>query len=189
MPKQTQGKYNTKTESAVKEALIELLATKPLVGITTSELARAANVSRSTFYEHYGSPADVYDELVEEFAKEMSPLLEQVACSDQLRPKGKPFCICLREPGKSRSIARDERFLGSFLGQGFSADEHDLYTLLTRAGYTARQAEALCAFQLSGCFSATRATQATDEEWEEIRTAIDRFILGGISACLAAKAN
>ena len=58
-------KYDTKTESAIRSALLSLLAKKTLADITVSELAREAHVSRSTFYEHFGNPADVYDSIVE----------------------------------------------------------------------------------------------------------------------------
>jgi len=40
---------------------------------------------------------------------------------------------------------------------------------------------------MSGCFSAARSSSASAEEWRQIRAVIDRFILGGIAACLAAK--
>ncbi|MBQ1449552.1 MAG: TetR family transcriptional regulator, partial [Eggerthellaceae bacterium] len=53
-----EAKYATRTEGAVKEALLALLAKKQLADITVSELSREAHVSRSTFYEHFGNPAD-----------------------------------------------------------------------------------------------------------------------------------
>ena len=76
------AKYQTRTEKSVKDALLKLLAVKPLAVITVSELAREAHVSRSTFYEHFGNPGDVYDVLMAEISGEMSPLMSQVACSD-----------------------------------------------------------------------------------------------------------
>ena len=64
-----------------------------------------------------------------------------------------------------------------------------MHGILVRAGYSEKEASALCAFQLSGCFSAAQSTDASAEEWEGIRAVIDRFILGGMSACLAAKSE
>ena len=63
-----EAKYATRTEGAVKEALLALLAKKQLADITVSELSREAHVSRSTFYEHFGNPADVYDAMLSAFA-------------------------------------------------------------------------------------------------------------------------
>ena len=82
---------------------------------------------------------------------------------------------------------RDARFLDSYLARGNASGEHDLFDLLADAGYSAAEARAVCAFQMSGCFTAARATPVSDEERERIRAVIDRFILGGIAACLAAK--
>lgn len=179
--------YETKTERNVKQALLALMARKPLADITISELAREAGISRSTFYEHYGNPADVYDSLVEEFSQDVTPLMEQFTCSETRRKKGAPFCVKLREQGPYASMINEGRFMDTFLGMQGNVEQHDIFNLLTSAGYTPEQARALAAFQMSGCFSAARAAHVTPEEWESVRPVIDRFILGGISACLAAK--
>ena len=84
-------------------------------------------------------------------------------------------------------MVREGRFLDAFLEKREDTDQHDLFALLTNAGYTNAQAEAICSFQMSGCFAAARSSAANDEEWAQIRTVIDRFILGGIAACLAVK--
>ena len=64
-------------------------------------------------------------------------------------------------------------------------EAHDLYAVLTNAGYAADQARALSAFQLAGCFAAMRMAQEANVEWPAVKAVIDRFILGGIAACLA----
>ena len=184
-----QMKYATKTDSAIKEALLHLLESKKLSDVTVSELARAAGVSRSTFYQHYGNPADVYDALVAQFAGQVSPMVEQIACSNSPRPAKKPFCALVRSGGALAPIVNDDRFLPSFLAKQSTAREHDMHSILVHAGYSEKEAAALCAFQLSGCFSAAQRTTASAEEWDDVRAVIDRFILGGLSACLAAKSE
>ena len=181
------AKYETRTESAVKEALMRLLAKKPLAEISIAELSREAHVSRSTFYGHYGNVVDVYDELVDEISGEMSPILSQVTCQDGFRASGKPFCSLVRDEGKYGSIVGDARFADALLSQGKTQEGHDLFALLIEAGYTADEAKAVCSFQMSGCLTAARSANAGEAEWAKIRAVIDRFILGGIAACLAAK--
>ena len=181
------AKYKTKTEAAIQNAMLELLSHKPLADITISELSREAHVSRSTFYEHYGNTGDVYDSLVDDVLKDMSPLMSQVVCSDGFRPKGKPFCALVRDAGSRSSVVEDARFADMVLSRYESQESHDLYTLLADAGYTDAQARAICSFQMSGCYTAARSAHASDAEWADIRAVIDRFILGGIAACLAAK--
>ena len=182
-----EAKYATRTEGAVKEALLALLAKKQLADITVSELSREAHVSRSTFYEHFGNPADVYDAIVRDYASDTLPLMSQITCSAGFKPKGRPFCSLVREAGAYGPVVREGRFLDAFLEKREDTDQHDLFALLTNAGYTNAQAEAICSFQMSGCFAAARSSAANDEEWAQIRTVIDRFILGGIAACLAVK--
>lgn len=180
-------KYETHTEGDVKDALVRLLAVKPLANITVSELAREAHVSRSTFYEHFGNPNDVYDALMVEVSGEMSPLMSQVMCEDGFKPAGRPFCELVRDAGELAPVVGEARFMDSFLLQRNYHEGHDLYNILVDAGYSPGQAKAVCSFQMSGCFSAARSVDAGDGEWAEIRPVIDRFILGGIAACLAAK--
>lgn len=180
-------RYETKTIPAIKAALVDLLREKSLADITVSELSRVAGISRSTFYQHFGNPADVYDALVADLGGQTSPMLEQVVCSDSFRPSKRPFCALVRDGGRFGALVGEDRFLSSFLDQYDTDHRHDLYDVLVSAGYTDREASALCSFQLSGCFSAARSCDASPSEWEDVRAVIDRFILGGISACLAAK--
>nr|AHF24869.1 transcriptional regulator [uncultured bacterium Contig1491] len=182
-------KYATRTEDAVKQALLALLAKKQLADITVSELSREAHVSRSTFYEHFGNPADVYDAVVHDYASDTLPLMSQVMCSDGFKPKGRPFCSLVREAGVYGPVVREDRFLDAFMNKREGRDQHDLFALLSNAGYTKAQAEAICSFQMAGCFAAARSSTAGGEEWAQIRAVIDRFILGGIAACLAAQQN
>lgn len=184
---QDKVKYATRTEGAVKEALLTLLAEKQLADITVSELSRKAHVSRSTFYEHFGNPADVFDAVVRDYASDTLPLMSQITCSDGFKPKGRPFCSLVRDAGAYDPVVKEGRFLDTFLNKRKDMDQHDLFALLTNAGYTNAQAEAVCSFQMSGCFAAARLSTANGEEWAQIRAVIDRFILGGIAACLATR--
>lgn len=178
-------KYETGTDIAVQDALLRLLSKKALADVTVAELAREAHVSRSTFYEHYGNPSDVYDDLARRFSHDLSPMMEQVACTRDFQAKGKPFCMRLREGGPFAPLVNDDRFLRSFLADDGYLEKHDLYNLVREAGYTEAQAKALCSFQMAGCFSAARASGAGGAEWDDTKAVIDRFILGGIAALFA----
>ena len=180
------AKYKTRTDDAVQQALIRLIAKKPLSDVTVSELAREAGVSRSTIYGHYDNVADVYDALVDEVSKDMAPLMSQVMCSSSFGASKRPFCALIRNAGELAPVVDDARFADAVLSRGWTQEGHDLYDVLLGAGYSDEQARAVCAFQMSGCLSAARSVKASDEDWAAIRAVIDRFILGGIAACLAA---
>ena len=51
-----------RTRSAIREAMTEMLAVKPIGKITVQELIDKANICRTTFYAHY---EDIYDLLSE----------------------------------------------------------------------------------------------------------------------------
>lgn len=52
-----------KTKRTIKRTLVELLATMPFEKITVTELCRAADVSRITFYTYYDDKYALADEL------------------------------------------------------------------------------------------------------------------------------
>ena len=47
----------------LKESLLGLMAEKSIQNITVSELCAAAEINRSTFYNHYGCPNDVLSDI------------------------------------------------------------------------------------------------------------------------------
>lgn len=54
----------TKTKERLRESLLDLMEDKPLADISITALCASAHMNRNTFYAHYGSPADVLDELM-----------------------------------------------------------------------------------------------------------------------------
>lgn len=56
----------------MKEALLKLMANKPLHKIHISEITEAAGVSRGTFYTHYEKKEDLLEELSEDMLDEMT---------------------------------------------------------------------------------------------------------------------
>ncbi|MEE0845873.1 MAG: TetR/AcrR family transcriptional regulator [Eggerthellaceae bacterium] len=61
-----------KTKRAIREALLALLAEKPLADVTIKELCEAAEVSKPAFYYHYGNTHDVLSEIEDELASDIS---------------------------------------------------------------------------------------------------------------------
>ncbi len=53
----------SKTRRSIKDALIGLLEEKDLSSITISELSARAEINRKTFYRHYSSIYEVFDEI------------------------------------------------------------------------------------------------------------------------------
>ena len=74
----------TTTKSDIKEALIQLLATKSLEDITISQLTKKAGVNRSTFYLHYLDKQDFLEQLKEEVLTTIRMILRKESFHPQV---------------------------------------------------------------------------------------------------------
>lgn len=179
----------TRTEREVKLALLALLEKKSLDSISMTELAKKAEVSRSTLYQHYANVAEVYSDVVNDLHNNMSSVMTQAACySSSVHDDGKtPFCELLRTNNDHEAAIGDPRFIDTFLNDTSLLERHDFFKALVAGGYRPEVAQAVATFQVNGCFKAVRSYGADEELWNEVRDAIDTFICGGIDACLEKK--
>ena len=171
-----------KSAAAIKQALLRLLVGKRLEDVSMSELAREADVSRSTLYSHYGNVQDVYAALVVEFLGGLRSLESHLHCNECTGQGSRPFCVALREAGPYAPVVRDERFLPmlfALVEQGaFPGGASNMFSGL---GMSRMQADALYRFQMSGCYAVALADVSTGE-WDVIQRTLDAFIRGGINA-------
>lgn len=62
-----------KTKALIRKTVIDLMnKNRNISDITVSEIVKAANINRGTFYNHYASPIDVLEEMKIELMKEFS---------------------------------------------------------------------------------------------------------------------
>lgn len=181
--------YDTKTNEKIAAAFLEVLSQKPLAGMSVAEVARAANISRSTFYAHYNNLSEVFDELVASLAKESASIERALfgprkGCLDSEAACRKPtFCGNLRSDSRFALLAKEPRFLTTFLGIAGSeqAEHNNLIRCLMEKGLDSQQAYAVYFFQMSGCFAASILMGLDDAQWEHAREGIDRFIRSGMT--------
>lgn len=74
-----------RTKKALANALLDLMEKKPIELITTTELCKAADINRNTFYVYYGSPADLLSEIEETLLEEMQKTLDRSPEKDVTR--------------------------------------------------------------------------------------------------------
>lgn len=67
-----------RTRSAIREALTEMLAVKPVGKITVQELIDRANICRTTFYAHYEDIYDLLSEVENDILSEIRAGLEEL---------------------------------------------------------------------------------------------------------------
>ncbi|MDL5039634.1 TetR/AcrR family transcriptional regulator [Heyndrickxia coagulans] len=68
-----------KSQAAIKNALIELMAEKNFDDITIQDIADRADVNRGTIYLHYEDKFDLLDKLIEEHIDMLQKLCEDIA--------------------------------------------------------------------------------------------------------------
>lgn len=64
-----------RSKQLIREAMITLLNKKSLTEITVSDIVKTADINRGTFYNHYGNPIDVLEEIKEELMQKLSGAL------------------------------------------------------------------------------------------------------------------
>ena len=105
-----------RTKRSIRMALIKLLASKPLGEITVTELSKAADINRKTFYNYYGDVSMVVDEIENEIAAEFESAIREIN-----------FLEIGREPSSiyltlARLIEKDLEFYASvFAAEGQSS--------------------------------------------------------------------
>lgn len=136
------------THMVLKQALITLLAAKPITKITTTEICALADVNRGTFYTHYTDQYDLLQQIQDEFAAEVLDLQskrrsEHLSTQDMLTELATyfreqlPLCkVLFTTSGGEELIAKlmhdaSEEFLESWHGQGAEpADAEMLYEFI-----------------------------------------------------------
>ena len=91
------------TQMVVKQALLKLLAEKPLNKIGVSELCLSAEVGRGTFYNHFYDVYDVYESTENDFYDEIKTKLENIKSHDIDRPFFKEIMLLIY---KNADLAR-----------------------------------------------------------------------------------
>ena len=100
----------TETKNLLKDALLDLVEEKPLDKVTVRELCERAGVHRSTFYNHYDSPGQLFqemeDELQQKAPKAVIPHPEKlreelqetlIVLFDYVRESRRMFALMLKE--------------------------------------------------------------------------------------------
>ena len=64
------------TKRMLKEALVQLLESKPIEKITVYEICQTAEINRTTFYKYYGSQYDLLEDIEADFLHELEVNLQ-----------------------------------------------------------------------------------------------------------------
>lgn len=173
------------TKMVIKDAFLELSKTIPYNTITITDICRTAEISRSTFYIHYGNVRDVLGEVIDDALENVGNLMQQFSPNQgDAESCSIPLCIAVRRQEKYHSIFMDEN-LSSILIEKISTRLYgELYGMLKKnSALSDAEMTTLSFFQLSGCLAVCRKhLKDSNDEWNAKKCLLDRFIGGGIKA-------
>lgn len=70
------------TKQLIHTAFLELLGCKSIREISVRELCEAAGINRTTFYNHYGSPYDVFTEIADRYLEDIAAVIASADIQD-----------------------------------------------------------------------------------------------------------
>ena len=71
MENKPDGRRVRMTKMLLKNALIDIMKIKSIHLVSIKEICEEADVNRSTFYRHYNTQFDLYDEIIEDIANDI----------------------------------------------------------------------------------------------------------------------
>ncbi len=74
MENKPDGRRVRMTKMLLKNALIDIMKNKSIHMVSIKEICEEADVNRSTFYRHYNTQYDLYDEIIEDIAKDIGSI-------------------------------------------------------------------------------------------------------------------
>ena len=155
------------TRRMLQDALIELLADKPLARITVRELCERADVNRSTFYAHYTSIEDLLHDIEEDAIAWVGTALQQLLEQPDAEGVGHVIERICQYIADNRSHLRvlmspkadigfQQRLLGLIYGRA------DIAAQLQPNGGTPQESEMRVRFAVSGSIGLLQHWLATD---------------------------
>lgn len=82
-----------RTKKVLTEALIRILKNKNIENVTVSELAKEADITRTTFYQYYRDPIEMLENLQKDIARDLEKIVEK---TEGETPKNfSPICLLI----------------------------------------------------------------------------------------------
>lgn len=63
------------TKRILKETLIDMMKTKSVMDISIKKICEEADINRSTFYHHYQSTVELYDDIINDITADLNEIL------------------------------------------------------------------------------------------------------------------
>ena len=170
------------SQAVIKNALLKLLGEKDHRDITVSDLCRAAEINRGTFYLHYGNIGQVLDALFDDALGSLHGVLEQVGIPAAGEDKcAYPLCHFLRENKKYRALFFSDSLHSQVIRRLTQAGEDGFVRRLQASSQASPEIlRTLFFFQINGCLAVCKnGLSRSDEQWSKIQCSLDGFLKRG----------
>lgn len=146
MDNKADGRRVRMTKMLLKSSLIEIMRTKSIHSISIKEICDGADVNRSTFYRHYDTQYDLYDDIIEDIAGDIGEIHR--ACVDfasiefltkvleYIESRRDTFLIILSDKGRISLGEAFTRFTNRFLDHKDLGEVGTYVTQFVAAGLT-----------------------------------------------------
>lgn len=78
MPAAKESRRVKMTKMLLKESLIELMKKQPIHNISIKDICEGADINRSTFYRHYETQYDLYDDIINDITDDIGEIFRKV---------------------------------------------------------------------------------------------------------------
>ncbi len=103
------------TKMVLKQSLLELMKHKPIGKITVTDICRAADINRNTFYTHYASPYDLLSQIQDELFLEIRRSIERLSGMETVPGLLVEICQAIADNGELCKIVISEHGDKAFL--------------------------------------------------------------------------
>ncbi|MCR5187896.1 MAG: TetR/AcrR family transcriptional regulator [Treponema sp.] len=183
MANKSMDKRALHSREIIKDSFLKELEKTTYGNMTITDLCNQAQISRSTFYQHYATLADVLAEIMDDVFSQISSLESMHSYSGiQKNPCKMPLCIFIRQNSKYKNVLTDPALSNQIIDRYLQSDLSSfIERMLTKTSMSKKQLESILTFQFSGCLNAVRRDiDKSDEEWEKSRKAIDKVLISGL---------
>lgn len=173
------------TKRVIKEALIDLMRSKPFPKITVKELCAAAEINRGTLYLHYLDIADVLDDIENEILDATKDDLARINLfDDSLSLQMEGFLTILAQQELVELLLVHQAAHTHLLDKMVSiVKQNVLPTLCSQLGLSDALANCLFCYLFHGCLAMNRElAKSNTYGWTEAQALMHLFTTGGLNA-------
>ena len=123
MEKKPDGRRVRMTKMLLKNALIDIMKTKSIHLVSIKEICEIADVNRSTFYRHYSTQYELYDDIIDDIAQDIGSIYKNdyttvdflTKVLEYIESKREIFLVILSDNGKVSLGEAFVLFTGRFI--------------------------------------------------------------------------